>query len=111
MYEIVITIFSRGEGRKHNRGIPWVAVYDNQEIATAPAGVCFKACRVLLERGINPDTIVKFHHKGSKTSIFEPMTVGQAAGLMVLEGDRRLPRIVPYVPMDMSADADVNEHE
>jgi hypothetical protein len=105
MRQIVINIFQRSQGREHSRGIPWVAVFEEEEIALATSGVCFAACRALIKRGIDPNTIVTFYHIGSKTAIFELMTLSQAADLMVIDSDKSIPRIVKYEPFPDLANA------
>lgn len=90
---IEIVIRSKGIDR-------YLALIEGEAVITSRQPL-FASARVLLDRGVDPDTVVTMRHEGSATVSLRS-TVGRAVGWRVEEPDRggiRLRRYVPREPL------------
>ncbi|WP_454683388.1 hypothetical protein [Ancylobacter moscoviensis] len=78
----------------------YLALIEGEAVVTSRQPL-FASARVLLERGVDPHTVITMRHEGSAT-VSMRSTVGRAAGWRVEEPDRggiRLRRHVPREPL------------
>jgi hypothetical protein len=89
-----------------DHGITWNAWLGDEQILTGVHTPVFDACRVLLERGVDPKTKVASRHAGQPYRSLTT-TVGYGAKMTVAVGSKKLP-----YPQDMhSGDVELDSHQ
>lgn len=97
---IEIVIRPKGIGR-------YLALIEGEAVITSRQPL-FASARVVLDRGVDPHTVITIRHEGSAT-VSMRSTVGRAAGWRVEEPDRggiRLRRYVPREPQKTNGASD-----
>ena len=89
---MTINIIVRSLGDGHFR--PYVG---SRPLSRATSTPFYSAARVLLSRGVSPDTVITMQHEGSSI-ISLRSTIGKAARFTVTEEDRKGLRIKEYRP-------------
>lgn len=85
----------------------YLALVEGEAIITSRQPL-FAAARILLSRGVDPETIITMRHEGSAT-ISLRSTVGRAAGWRVEEPDRGGLRYRRYVPREPQTTNDASD--
>lgn len=93
---IVRSLFDPASGTRPGR---WLAFdEDGSVLLKNTASPLLSGARVLLKRGVPPETFVTMRYEGSETDVFRPVPLRQAAALGISERDHRSVRFDAWKP-------------